>query len=65
VVTVSFTITKDGRVRDPQVIKATPENVFDKAALKAILKWKFKAKMVGGEPVERQATQEIEFKLAK
>jgi protein TonB len=33
--------------------------------LKAILKWKFKPKMVGGEAVERQATQEIEFKLAK
>jgi protein TonB len=65
VVTVSFTITKDGRVRNPKVVSAKPQNVFDKEALKAILKWKFKPKMVGGEAVERQATQEIEFKLAK
>jgi protein TonB len=65
VVTVSFTITKDGQVRDPIVISAKPENIFDSAALKAILKWKFKPKVVDGQPVERQATQEIEFKLAK
>ncbi len=63
VVTVTFTITKDGRVRDPRVLKATPEGVFDKEALKAILKWKFKPKQVNGQAVERIATQEIEFKL--
>ena len=64
-VTVSFTITKDGQVRDPVVVNANPENIFDKAAIKAILKWKFKPKVVSGQPVERQATQDIEFKLAK
>lgn len=65
VVTVSFTITKEGQVRDPIIVNAKPKNIFDKAALKAILKWKFKPKVVDGQPVERQATQEIEFKLAK
>jgi periplasmic protein TonB len=65
IVTVSFTITKDGRVSNPVVISAKPENIFDSAALKAILKWKFKPKVVDGQPVERQATQAIEFKLAK
>ncbi|PHS68745.1 MAG: energy transducer TonB [Methylophaga sp.] len=65
VVVVSFTITKDGQVTNPIVESAKPENTFNKAALKAILKWKFKPKIVGGKPVERQATQEIEFKLAK
>jgi protein TonB len=64
VVTVSFTITKDGQVRDPVVVKATPENMFDKAALTAILKWKFKPKVVDGQAVERQATQEIVFTLS-
>lgn len=65
VVTVSFTITKDGQVRDPVVISAKPENIFDSAALSAVLKWKFKPKFVDGQAVERRATQEIEFKLAK
>lgn len=63
VVTLNFIITKDGRVRDPKVVKSTPEGVFDKEALKAILKWKFKPKQVNGQAVERIATQEIEFKL--
>lgn len=65
VVTVTFIITKDGRVRDPKVIKAEPATVFNDAALKAILKWKFKPKLVDGQAVERQATQEIEFKLSR
>ena len=47
------------------VVSADPENIFDKSALKAVLKWKFKPKLVDGQAVERQATQEIEFKLAK
>lgn len=65
VVTVSFIITKDGQVRDPIVVSAKPENIFDSAALTAVLKWKFKPKYVDGQAVERQATQEITFKLAK
>jgi len=65
IVTVSFIITKDGQVRDPVVVSAEPEKTFNKAALKAIKKWKFKPKLVDGQPVERQATQDIEFKLAK
>lgn len=65
VVTVAFTITRDGQVKDPVVVSANPENVFDNAAMTAILKWKFKPKVVDGEPVERRATQEIEFKLAR
>jgi protein TonB len=65
VVTVTFIITKDGKVRDPRVVKATPENIFNDEAIDAILKWKFKPKLVDGQPVERQATQEIEFKLSR
>ena len=65
VVTILFTITKDGRVRDPIVTSATPEGVFNQSAIRAILKWKFRPKMVDGEPVERQATQKIEFVLRK
>lgn len=65
VVTVAFTITKEGTVKNPVVIEAQPENIFDKAAIDAILKWKFKPRVVDGQAVERQATQEIEFKLAR
>lgn len=65
VVTVQFIITKEGTVRDPKVIEAEPANVFNDAAIEAVLKWKFKPKLMDGQPVERQATQEIEFKLSR
>ncbi len=64
-VTISFFITKDGRVRDPVVTSARPAAVFDKAAIKAILRWKFKPEIVNGQAVERQASQTIEFVLRK
>lgn len=65
VVKIAFTITKDGRVKDPQVLTAIPEGVFEKAAIKAIMKWKFNPKIVNGIAVEQTAAQEIEFKLPK
>ncbi len=65
IVTVRFIITKDGTVRDAQVIEAKPSNVFNDEAIEAVLKWKFKPKLVEGQPVERQATQDIEFKLSR
>ncbi len=65
VVTVVFTITRDGRVKDPEVVSASPENVFDNAAKTAIFKWKFKPNVVDVEPGERRSSQEIEFKVAR
>ena len=65
VVKVAFTITADGRVENPKVLSASPPGMFDKAAIKAIKKWKFNPKIVDGQAVEQSAAQEITFKLAK
>ena len=64
-VKLSFTVTKTGTVKDVEVVEANPRRVFDRAAKQAILKWKFKPKIVDGEPVERQAVQVIDFKLTQ
>lgn len=64
-VKIVFTITKEGQVRDPKVIESIPEGVFDKAALRAIMRWQFNPKVVEGEAVEQTAAQEIEFRLPK
>jgi len=64
-VKVLFTITKEGTVINPKVIQATPEKTFNRAALRAIRKWKFKKKLVDGEAVSWQSVQTISFKLAK
>jgi len=62
-VKVEFTITEVGTVKDPRVIDARPPRVFNREAIRAILKWKFKPRVVEGIAVERRATQVIDFTL--
>ncbi len=62
-VTVEFTITADGSVADPAIIESDPPRVFDKAALQAIVQWKFKPRVEDGQAVESRASQRIEFAL--
>ena len=62
-VTVEFTITTDGSVADPAVIESDPPRVFDKAALQAIVQWKFKPREENGQAIESRASQRIEFAL--
>jgi protein TonB len=64
-VKVEFTVTPLGTVEDVKVLDSKPPRVFDRAAKRAILKWKFKPKVVDGKPVSRRAVQVIEFKLSK
>lgn len=63
-VRVRFTILPDGSVADPSVIDAQPPRVFNREAMRAILRWKFKPRIVDGQAVSRDAEQTIEFKLA-
>jgi len=62
-VKVEFTITEAGTVKDPRVIDADPPRIFNREAIRAILKWKFKPRVVEGVAVERLATQVIDFTL--
>ncbi|MFC1603265.1 energy transducer TonB [Pseudomonadota bacterium] len=62
-VKVSFIITEQGSVKDAIVADANPKGIFDRAALQAILKWKFKPRVTDGKPVATQADQVINFKL--
>ena len=62
-VKIEFTITEAGTVKDPQVVDARPARVFNRAAIRAILKWKFKPRVVEGVAVDRRASQTIDFTL--
>lgn len=64
-VKIEFTITETGTVINPKVIDSKPPRIFDREALRAILKYKFKAKIVNGVPQQQLATQQIDFKLAR
>jgi protein TonB len=62
-VKVEFTITAVGTVKDPRVVDSKPARIFNREAVRAILKWKFKPRVLDGVAVERRATQIIDFSL--
>ncbi|MFC0446379.1 energy transducer TonB [Pseudidiomarina halophila] len=56
-VVVEFTVTRQGTVREPRVVAAQPEQIFDQAAMEAVLKFKYKPRVVNGEAVEVEGVQ--------
>ncbi|MCH7893715.1 MAG: energy transducer TonB [Proteobacteria bacterium] len=55
-VIVEFTVTKTGSVRDPFIVEST-SSLFENAALKAVLRFKYKPRIVDGEPIEVAGVQ--------
>lgn len=51
-VLLEFAVTTTGAVRDPIVVEAEPPGVFDRAALTAVSRFKYKPRVVEGETVE-------------
>ncbi|MEM9303302.1 MAG: energy transducer TonB [Pseudomonadota bacterium] len=64
-VLVEFTVTRTGQVVDPRVVEATPRGVFERAALAAIVRWRFEPRRIAGDPVESRARQRLEFTLTE
>lgn len=52
-VEVEFTISAAGTVKDATVIAHHPNSIFDRAALRAVSKWKYNPKIEDGVAVER------------
>ena len=50
-VDMSFTVTAAGTVKDPIVLQST-SSLFERAATRAVLKFKYKTRVVDGIPVE-------------
>ncbi len=57
-VQIQFTITATGTVKDAVVIKSSSQ-MFEEAAIKAILRWRYNPKIENGEGVERVGMQTI------
>ncbi len=47
-VVVSFTVTPQGTVQDPVVVDADPPNIFNKSAVRAVKKFKYRPRVVDG-----------------
>lgn len=63
-VLLEFTVTKLGTVTDIKVVDSDPPNIFDKAAVGAAAKFKYKPKVVNGEPIDTAGVlHRISFEL--
>ena len=62
-VRIEFVIKPDGTVADPDIIGAEPPRIFNTSAMRAILRWKFKPRIVDGKAVSRRGAQVIVFEL--
>ncbi len=63
-VDIEFTVSKLGSVTNPKVIQASPEGIFEQAALDATLKYKYKPRVVNGEPMAVSGVEvRVKFEL--
>lgn len=65
-VLVKFTVSESGSVKDPVVVESQPSGIFDEAAKRAVLKFKYKPRVENGRPVAVPNVQHlIRFELEK
>ncbi len=67
-VVVQFNVLKSGQVDSKSIIvvESQPPGTFDRAAINAVKRWKYKPKVVNGQPVERIGIQtQLTFELQK
>ena len=63
---VEYTVTKAGSVRDSVVIDCSPKGMFERASVKASLKFKYKPRVENGETVEVSGVRnKFTYRLAK
>jgi len=54
---VEYTVTKTGSIRDPFAVDCSPKGIFERASVKASTKFKYKPRVVDGEPIEVAGVQ--------
>ncbi|MAT92591.1 MAG: energy transducer TonB [Halioglobus sp.] len=54
---VEYTVTTSGAIRDPVAVDCQPSGVFERASVKAALKFKYKPRVVDGEAIEVAGVQ--------
>ncbi|MEM8767248.1 MAG: energy transducer TonB [Pseudomonadota bacterium] len=62
-VKLTFIVTEQGTVRDPEVLDADPKGAFEKAAIEAVSRWRFRPVMEDGQPRSVRALVDIDFEI--
>lgn len=63
-VVVEYNINPEGKVVDAVVIESSPAEIFDKAAIAAVSKWRYRAEFEDAEPDIAVARTRIRFALS-
>lgn len=63
---VAYTVTMTGSVKDPKPVDCVPAGHFERASVKAALKFKYRPSVINGQAVEMTAVKNrFDFKLAR
>jgi protein TonB len=63
-VQLSFNISPTGEVIDAVVLNAEPKRIFNREALRAIKRWKYRPKVIEGvAQLQTDQTVQLDFKL--
>jgi len=62
-VLLRFTVTETGAVADPEVLRSDPPKIFDRAAMRSVLRWKYQPQMADGKPTSVISYTRITFTL--
>lgn len=62
-VMLMFTVTETGSVADPEVIGSSPPGTFDRAAIRAVLRWKYQPQLANGKPISVVARTRLTFEI--
>jgi protein TonB len=64
-VLLRFVVTETGAVSEPEVLRSDPAGIFDRAAMRAVLRWKYQPQLANGEPVSVITYTRIVFQMAE
>lgn len=56
---VEYTVTTAGTVRDVIVIESEPRGIFDRVSIAAALKFKYRPRVVNGDPIEVRGVRNL------
>lgn len=55
----------DGTVEEVEVVRAFPRGIFDRAAVQAVQKWRYRPAILKGRPVRARFSQTLQFVLSE
>ena len=64
-VQMDIVVNRDGTVRDAEVVRVSPEGVFEDVALRAVRRWRFSPGILDGEAVPARVRQTMHFSLER